>query len=448
MIKISTKKKTIEWFKLFEFFCYFVIAPTLLLFIISSYYPAILSLGYYSVLVIILLQAAWSNFQTFQALKRRYFKERKGAEHASMPKTTFIVSAYLPNEVAVIEKTLLNILKNVIRPDAGIEVIIAYNTPTMMGIEPRLRELAYMWPELILANAYGSRSKSENINYALDIASGKMIVLLDADHIVLPDCLRRAWRWLDEGYDVVQGRCIIRNGNESAVSAMVEVEFEGMYGVSHSAKSLTFDSALFGGSNGFWKAAVLKKMRFQTEYLTEDIDCTIRTLLAGYKIVHDRSIISEELAPVSLTALWYQRKRWSQGWFQVALKYWSPILTTHNLNFWQKFMWLVLLEWRIFYDIASQFLVPILLTFWLYSNSIILPVNGFIVFAIFFTLSSGVFEVFAAYKNAANPNKSFLRYAWYVCMMFPYTIYKNIISLIAIRDEIFGSKEWIVSSRE
>ena len=121
---------------------------------------------------------------SLSAFRRGKFRELPTAKHIPVPKTTFIVSAYLPNELEVIEEALLNILERIQRPDAGIELILAYNTPQMERIEPRLRELAYKWPELILANAYGSRSKSENLNYALEIASGEMIVLLDADHLV------------------------------------------------------------------------------------------------------------------------------------------------------------------------------------------------------------------------------------------------------------------------
>ncbi|MBF0121812.1 MAG: glycosyltransferase family 2 protein [Candidatus Omnitrophica bacterium] len=220
-----------------------------------------------------------------------------------------MVSAYLPNELDVVEDTILNILQRVERPAMGIEVFLAYNTPHMEPIELRLRELAYKWPELILANAYGSKSKSENLNYALDMASGEMIVLLDADHLVMPDCLASAWRWLDGGYSAVQGRCKIRNGKASLVSALVEVEFEAIYGISHHSKSWLFDSALFGGANGYWRASVIKKMKFRKDRLTEDIDLTLRATLEGNHLVHDRSIVSTELAPITVGGLWFQRKR-------------------------------------------------------------------------------------------------------------------------------------------
>jgi glycosyltransferase involved in cell wall biosynthesis len=444
---LPEKKRTIEWTKLFEVFLGLLFIPTLVFYIIGIFYPAFLNFSYYFILSLFVFQAATSYMYSMSAFTRKKFRELPTAKHRAVPKTTFLVSAFLPNEVDVVEETLLNILERVERPADGIELILAYNTPHMAPIELRLRELAYKWPELILANAYGSKSKSENLNYALDIASGQMLVLLDADHLIARDCLRRAWRWLDEGYNVVQGRCKIRNGKASMVSALVEVEFEAIYGISHYAKSRLFDSALFGGTNGFWRASLLKKLRFREDRLTEDIDSTLRAILAGNHIVHDRSIISTELAPQTLGGLWFQRKRWAQGWFQVSMRYQWPIFKSPYLNVFQKFMWTTLLMWRIVYDILGHFLFPVVFAFWLTRGRIDLPMNGFIWFALLFTFLSGPFESFTAFKNASSPRASVLQYLCYAFLAFPYTLFKNTIQVVAIRDELLGSREWVVSQR-
>ena len=342
----------------------------------------------------------------------------------------------------------MNILTNVERPAEGIEVILAYNTPHMEEIESRLRELAYKWPELILSNAYGSKSKSENLNYALEIASGEMIVLLDTDHLISPDCLALAWRWLDEGYNIVQGRCKIRNGGKSIISSLVEVEFEAVYGVSHYAKSRLFDSTLFGGSNGYWRSSLIKKIKFRKDRLTEDIDATLRAIIDGNQIVHDRSIISTELAPRTLGEFWFQRKRWAQGWFQCSVRYQLPILGCKYLNIFQKFMWTTLLMWRVIYDVLSHLLFPIVFAFWLAKDKIMLPMNSFIWFALFFTLFSGPFEAAVAYKNASLPRASVMRYLFYAFFTFPFTTFKNILQVVAIRDELLGKRDWVFSQRK
>ncbi len=445
---MNDRRRTLEWGKIFEILLLFLVLPTFIFYLIGLRRPAFLNDTYYFLVGLFVLQAGLSYLYSFSAFRRKRFKELPAAQHVPVPKTTFIVSAYLPNEIEVIEATLLNILDRVQRPEAGLEVVLAYNTPHMEGIEPRLRELAYARPELILANAYGSRSKSENLNYALEIASGEMIVLLDADHLVAQDCLKRAWRWLDEGYNVVQGRCKIRNGRRSPVSALVEVEFEAIYGVSHYAKSKLFDSTLFGGTNGYWRSSVIKKIKFDPDRLTEDIDATLRAILQGNHIVHDRSIISTELAPETVTGLWFQRKRWAQGWYQCSRKYQTAILQCKSLNIFQKFMWTTLLMWRVVYDILSHFLFPVVFAFWMISGKVEFPMNGFIWFALFFVFLSGPFESLVAYKNASAPRAPLWQYLYYAVLAFWYTLFKNMIQVVAIRDELLGHREWVVSSRK
>ncbi|HNX69046.1 MAG TPA: glycosyltransferase family 2 protein [Candidatus Omnitrophota bacterium] len=436
-----------EWFKIFEALLLLTIAPTVFFYVLGNRWPIILSISYHAIVALFIFQSGLSYWYTLSVFNKRKFVPRPTAGHKPVPRVSFIVSAYLPNEIAVVESTLLNLLRNVQRPANGIEVILAYNTPHLEPIELRLREMAYQWPELILANAYGSRSKSENLNYAIDFASGEVISLMDADHLVSMDCLPRAWRWLDEGYDVVQGLCKIRNTEESLVTTMVGVEFEIMYGVNHPSRSIIFDTSLFGGSNGYWRAGVLKKVRFDQHMMTEDIDTTLRGILAGYHFVHDPSIVSTELSPETLGALWFQRKRWSQGWFQCSVKYQWAIWRTKYLNFAQKFLWTTLLLWRIAYDILSSLLFPVVFAFWWRAGKVFFPVDAYITFALVFTMLSGPFQTAVAYKNAAKPRAPIGEYIFYGLTVWAYTIFKTLVHLVAIRDELAGERHWTVSKR-
>lgn len=441
------KKKAPEWFKIFETALVVLVVPALIFYSIARVWPLFLDVSYHVIVIIMVFQAGLSYWYTASVFSRKKFVPRPAARNRPVPRTTFIVSAYLPNEVSVVEETILNILTNVTRPAEGIEVILAYNTPHLEPLELKLRELAYQWPELILANAYGSRTKSENLNYASGLATGEMSVLLDSDHRVAGDCLGRAWRWLDGGYDVVQGRCKVRNGEESLIARIVEVEFEVIYGLQHPSKSIIFDTSLFGGSNGYWKTSALRQVRFDENMLTEDIDSTIRGILAGCRFVMDRSIISTELAPNTLKGLWYQRKRWSQGWFQCSIKYQIPMWTTPHLNPAQKFLWTTLLSWRLGYDFLSTMLLPVLFAFWLFLGRVTLPVNAFIVFALVFTLFNGPWQAFAAYKNAAVPRAQPGRYLLYALAVWPYTMFKMFLHLVAVRDEMIGENAWVISER-
>ena len=63
-----------------------------------------------------------------------------------------------------------------------------------------------------------SRSKAQNLNYALDVIGGgaDVIAIMDADHQPSPDALGHALAAMDAtGAQVVQGHCAIRNVDDA-----------------------------------------------------------------------------------------------------------------------------------------------------------------------------------------------------------------------------------------
>jgi hypothetical protein len=104
--------------------------------------------------------------------------------------------------------------------------------------------------------------------------------------------------------------------------------------------------------------------------------------------------------------------------------------------------------WRVIYDVLSHLLFPIVFAFWILKDKITLPMNNFIWFTIFFTLLSGPFEAVVAYKNASLPRASIAWYLVYAFLTFPFTTFKNAIQIVAIRDELLGKREWVVSQRK
>ena len=74
----------------------------------------------------------------------------------------------------------------------------------------------------------------------------------------------------------------------------LNIEFNQIYNIHHQARKKLWNFAIFGGSNGYFKTEVLKKISFNQNMLTEDIDLTVRALLSGYKIAFDSTIVSYE----------------------------------------------------------------------------------------------------------------------------------------------------------
>lgn len=274
------------------------------------------------------------------------------------PDASAIVVAYLPNETTTVTDTVHSLLAQ--DYPGRLEVVLAYNTPRRLPIEQDLARLAAEDARLILLRVGDSTSKAQNINAALQVTRGEMIGIFDADHRPVPGAFRRAAAWLASGVDVVQGRSVVRNGHTNWLARMVAVEFEGIYAVAHPGRAALHTFGIFGGSNGFWRADVLDRLRMRPDMLTEDIDISIRAVFSGSRIAVDSQLISEELAPLTPLALWAQRIRWSHGWHQVSRKQVGKIWRTKCLSVRQRLGASFLLGWREAYPWVSAQMVPIL----------------------------------------------------------------------------------------
>jgi CheY-like chemotaxis protein/cellulose synthase/poly-beta-1,6-N-acetylglucosamine synthase-like glycosyltransferase len=382
------------------------------------------------------------------------FLAMKVAEPPIQPKIPYppasaIIAAYLPNEAPTILETIDAFLR--IEYPAPLQIILAYNTPHELPIENKLRKIAQRDHRFQLLRVVHSTSKAQNVNSALTEVQGEFVGIFDADHHPEPDGFTRAWRWLSHGNDVVQGHCMVRNGGASWISRLVAVEFEAIYAVSHPGRALLHHFGIFGGSNGFWKTNLLRKTRMRGSMLTEDIDSSIRITMAGSRIVSDPRLISRELAPTSLRALWNQRLRWAQGWNQVSVKHLMKALLSKNLSIRQKFGTLWLLGWREIYPWISIQMFPIIL-YWIVKYGGIDRINWLIpifVMTTLFTLSVAPGQAFFAFKLSdpeIRKHKQWFFFYLIVGAVF-YTEFKNVIARVAQVKELFRERHWKVTPR-
>ncbi len=367
-------------------------------------------------------------------------------EPADLPTATAVIAAYLPNEAATVVETVEAFLEQDY-PD--LQVILAYNTPHPLPVEDELRAIAQRDPRLEPFRVEGSVSKAQNVNAALSRVRGEFIGVFDADHHPDRGAFRRAWCWLANGADVVQGHCVVRNGETGWVTRLVATEFEAIYAVSHPGRARLHQFGIFGGSNGYWRADLLKRKRMRGFMLTEDIDSSMRVIENGGTIVSDPGLISTELAPDTARALWNQRMRWAQGWSQVSLRHLRPMLRRPGASLRSRIGAFYLLAWREVYPWVSLQIFP-LLAFWLTRGSP--PINWFVpifVITTLFTLSAGPAQVLFAWK-LAHPSIKQHR-GWFVFFLFAsllfYTELKNIIVRTAHLKELMGERTWKVTPR-
>ena len=252
-----------------------------------------------------------------------------------LPIIDLVIVAYLPNEKDIVKDQILYALEEIVYPRDKLRINLVYNTPKPIEpLESELFEMQKMYPQLVVTKVAASKSKADNLNYFFTLNTGADVIgIFDCDHFPHPHNPRWAAERFakDKNVDIVQGRCVVYNTNEGFIPKMVALEFDKIYAVSHPGRSRLYGFGLFCGSNGYWKADLLKSHKMHGHMLTEDIDSALRAYGEGKNAVHDMNVISYEMAPISFGALWKQRMRWAQGWTQASIRH-MPLIWTNPPN--------------------------------------------------------------------------------------------------------------------
>ena len=370
-------------------------------------------------------------------------------ENLDYPPASALIAAYLPNEAATVVETVEAFLR--VRYPGPLQVVLAYNTPRDLPVEATLQAIAERDDRLLLVRVEGSTSKAQNVNAALSQVTGEFTGVFDADHHPDADAFVRAWRWLSDGHDVVQGHPVVRNGDATWVARTVAVEFEAIYAVSHPGRNRLHTFGIFGGSNGYWRTSLLRQTRFRGSMLTEDIDSSLRVVEAGHRIGNDPLLVTRELAPTDLGSLWNQRMRWAQGWFQVSGRHLLTGWRSDVLTLRQKLGFTFLLGWREIYPWLAVQVFP-LIAFFAYEAGGFGELDWLIaifVLTALFTISVGPASTLFAYWQADPSIKQHRRWFWAYLLISSvfYTEFKNTIARVAQVKELMGEKAWKITPR-
>lgn len=152
------------------------------------------------------------------------------------------------------------------------------------------------------------------------------IAIFDADNLVHKDFLKEMNSKMQEGYKVVQGYIDSKNPGDSWIAASYSIGFWTQNRMFQLAKSNLGLSSQIGGTGFAIETNTLKKLGWGATCLTEDLEFTCKLVLNGEKVgwAHDAIIYDEK--PLTLKQSWNQRKRWMQGFADVASRYFFKLL--------------------------------------------------------------------------------------------------------------------------
>jgi cellulose synthase/poly-beta-1,6-N-acetylglucosamine synthase-like glycosyltransferase len=152
------------------------------------------------------------------------------------------------------------------------------------------------------------------------------VVIFDADNLASRNFLREMNKKLCEGYKVVQGYLDSKNPNDTWITGSYSIAFwtsNRMFQLSR--RNLGLSNQL-GGTGFCIDTDTLKKLGWGATCLTEDLEFTCKLVLNGHKVgwAHDAVVYDEK--PLTLSQSWKQRKRWMQGFTDVASRFFFKLL--------------------------------------------------------------------------------------------------------------------------
>lgn len=152
------------------------------------------------------------------------------------------------------------------------------------------------------------------------------VAIFDADNLVSKNWCKEINSKMLEGYKVVQGYIDSKNPNDSWIAASYSIAFWTQNRMYQLARSNVGLSNQIGGTGFAIDVDILKEFGWGATCLTEDLEFSCKLILNGEKVgwAHDAIIYDEK--PLTLKQSWVQRRRWMQGFTDVASRYFFKLL--------------------------------------------------------------------------------------------------------------------------
>jgi len=234
---------------------------------------------------------------------------------------TVMIPAF--NEETVIVRAVHGVLAST---DVRIEVIViddgsADRTSELVkeafADEPRVRLLT-------LENG----GKARALNEGLKLATGEIVVALDADTQFEPTTIARLARWFaDPSLGAVAGNAKVGN-RVNLVTKWQALEYITAQNLERRALARLNAMTVVPGAVGAWRLAAIESVGgYPDDTLAEDQDLTIAIQRAGWKVHYDQYAVAWTESPESFGGLAKQRFRWAYGTLQCLWKHRAVMAT-------------------------------------------------------------------------------------------------------------------------
>ncbi len=211
---------------------------------------------------------------------------------------------------------------------AGCELMTYPHTTWLLddGARPEIAGLARAWSVRYMTRPDKAHAKAGNINHALPRTKGEFVLVLDADHVPLPDALETL-----VGYFEDPKVALVQTPHDFSNHDSIQ-----HYDLGRHEQSVFFSAICVGKDRhnaAFWcgsgalirREALLSIGGVATDTIAEDFHTTIKLHGDGWRTHYDDRIIAQGRAPHDLAAYLLQRDRWARGNLAVFTTHESPL---------------------------------------------------------------------------------------------------------------------------
>lgn len=254
-----------------------------------------------------------------------YKKEDKGAEKCQ-PSKKFALLVAAHNEEMVIGK-IIESLKELDYPKDMYDIfVIADNSDDSTATIARDHGV-----NVYERNVPDKRGKGYALEWMFDRIfrmdkKYDAIAIFDADNLVSKNFLKEMNYKLLQGYKVVQGYIDSKNPDDSWITESYSISFWTANRLFQLARANLGLSNQIGGTGFCMNTEILKKLGWGATCLTEDLEFTCKLVLNGHKVGWAHNAIVYDEKPLTLKQSWNQRKRWMQGFTDVASRFFFRLL--------------------------------------------------------------------------------------------------------------------------
>jgi cellulose synthase/poly-beta-1,6-N-acetylglucosamine synthase-like glycosyltransferase len=184
----------------------------------------------------------------------------------------------------------------------------------------------------------GKRGKPAGLNEAMEMATGEIAIVFDADYLPPRGILRdMTIAFKDPEVGAMMGRVIPVNTPKNLLTRLLDLERSAGYQIDQQARYNLKLIPQYGGTVGaFRREQFMAFGGFDENILAEDTELTFNFFIKGWKVLYASRVECYEEVPEEWKTRARQITRWARGHTQVMFRYLWPMLRSSHITVWEK----------------------------------------------------------------------------------------------------------------